>query len=499
MLEFSENFSPRFSETDLHRTAQTIMSKTVTKMVPIDEIRPSPENAKLYRPVSSSDAATIALAKSIKREAANGGGLGGSGILEPLVESADGYLLSGHRRLCAASMLDLREVPVRVDADIRRGNGETASSKFLLRLREYNRQRVKSRDELLREAIASVDPKKAHRALRAHRKQQSKIKLDPIELREASSRCIISPAKKPLLDAIKRIIKELEDFWPLNLRQIHYQLLNDPPLTHASKPHSTYRNNLRSYAKLSDVLTRARTESYIDYELIDDPTRPVTLWNVHRDLSSYYEEQMQDLLNDYWRDLLQSQPNHIELVVEKNTLQNIVQPIASEYCLPMTFGRGQCSTRPIYNIAQRYRKSGKTKLVILAMSDLDPDGDVIAHSIAQRLRDDHKIEAVELFKVALTMTQRRDLELTESPFQKAKESSPNYQRYIETYETDSVWELEALDPSDLQRLLREAIEAVINRRAFNTEVEAESKDAAHNEAVRETILESLQDELEQDF
>jgi hypothetical protein len=97
------------------------------------------------------------------------------------------------------------------------------------------------------------------------------------------------------------------------------------------------------------------------------------------------------------------------------------------------------------------------------------------------------------------MTQRRRLELTESPFQKAKESSPNYQRYIETYETDSVWELEALDPSDLQRLLREAIEAVINRRAFNTEVEAESKDAAHNEAVRETILESLQDELEQDF
>jgi hypothetical protein len=59
---------------------------------------------------------------------------------------------------------------------------------------------------------------------------------------------------------------------------------------------------------LIDLCTRARHESYIDYEVIDDPTRPVTVWEVHRGLQSYYERQIKDLLNGYWRDLQQSQP-----------------------------------------------------------------------------------------------------------------------------------------------------------------------------------------------
>ena len=102
---------------------------------------------------------------------------------------------------------------------------------------------------------------------------------------------------------------------------------------------------------------------------------------MERDLASYYAWQVEDLLSDYSRDLMQSQPNHIELVVEKNTLKTIVRPVASKFCIPMTIGRGQCSTRPLYNIAKRWKKSGKEKLIILALSDLDPDGDAIAHSL----------------------------------------------------------------------------------------------------------------------
>ena len=473
------------------------MSETVISMVSIDDVSPSPENAQLYKPVTTDDPATIELVESIEREAAAGTGFAGCGILEPLVVSADDWLLSGHRRLVAASIADLREVPVRVDADIERGDGDTASNEFLQRLREYNRQRIKSHDELLREAIAGVDPNKAHRALTAYRKRKAKIKLDPIELREAKFRNPISDAKKPFLDAIKRIIDELSAFWPLTLRQIHYQLLNDPPLIHASKPHSRYRNDKQSYGRLIDLLTRARHEGYIDYAVIDDPTRPVTLWKVHRSVATYYNAEMHDILRDYWRDLMQSQPNHIELVVEKSTMRSIIAPIASEFRLPLTIGRGQCTTRPLYNIAQRYRRSGKTKLVILAVSDLDPDGDAIAHSLGQRLRDDHDIRNVELFKCALTMQQVEELELPEK-FDRAKVDSPNYQRYVETHDTDAVWELEALDPSDLQRLLRDAIDAVIDRKAFNKQVAAERADAAHIAVARQRIVSTLREVMQQD-
>lgn len=346
----------------------------------------------------------------------------------------------------------------------------------------------------MRETVVSVDPKKAHRALTAYRTRKARIKVETIEIREGTRRKEISPAKMAFLAAVQKIISALEEFWPLTVRQIHYPLLNDPPLIHSAKPGSTYRNDLRSYHSLIDLVTRARHEGYIDYEVIHDPTRPVTVWEVHRNLANYYQRQMQDLLNGFWRDLMQSQANHIECVVEKNTLQGIVTPVASKFCIPLTIGRGQCSTRPLYNIAERYRASGKTKLIILALSDLDPDGDAIAHSLGQRLRDDFNVRDTEVIKCALTMDQVRKLKLPQK-YERAKTGSSNYDRYVDEYGTDCVWELEAVAPTVLQKLLAETIDQVIDKKAFNAEVAQERADAAHNAGVRAIVLETLQSQI----
>jgi hypothetical protein len=36
-------------------------------------------------------------------------------------------------------------------------------------------------------------------------------------------------------------------YWPLTVRQVHYLLLNDPPLRHDKKPGSVYVNDKASY------------------------------------------------------------------------------------------------------------------------------------------------------------------------------------------------------------------------------------------------------------
>jgi hypothetical protein len=224
--------------------------------------------------------------------------------------------------------------------------------------------------------------------------------------------------------------------------------------------------------------------------VIDDPTRPVTKWKVYENLQQFHREQFKDFMCGYSRDLMQSQPNHVEIVVEKNTLRNILQPIASKFGIPFTSGRGQCSTRPLYDIRQRYRSSGKGGLVIVAMSDLDPDGDAIAESIGRRLRDDFHVYGVRVVKAALTFEQVEDLGLPES-FERAKTGSSNYNRYVERYGSDDVWELEALAPDKLQGLLEDAIDSVIDVDAFNDEVAAEEDDAAHNEATRRIAINTL--------
>ena len=74
------------------------------RQIPLADIRPSPENDRLYRPVDPNDPEIQSLAANIAER----------GILVPLVMSADGFLLSGHRRRVAAELAGLEEVPCQV-------------------------------------------------------------------------------------------------------------------------------------------------------------------------------------------------------------------------------------------------------------------------------------------------------------------------------------------------------------------------------------------------
>ncbi len=451
----------------------------------IDTIWPSPENEKLYRPISPTDPQTIAQAESIREV----------GFLEPIVVTQDRWVVSGHRRYVAAQMLRKKTVPVRV-LPIRR---DCDYDLFVLLLREFNRQRLKTRDELLREEVLAVSPEDAYQTLLEYRKQQAIVHAEKIQLRGRKRRAAISAAKAPMLDAVCRILEDRRKFWPFSDRRLHYILLNDPPLRHAKKPGSVYENTSHSYKSLVDLLTRARLEGEIPWEALADETRPVTVWNVHRDVQGFLRTELRGFLKGYWRDLLQSQPNHIEIVGEKNTIGPIIQPAAADYCIPMTLGRGFCSLAPRHAMAERFRQSGKERLVVLLLSDFDPDGEEIAHSFARSMRDDFGIEALDPLKVALTAEQVARFKLP--PKMKAKPKSVNYGRFVEKH-GDDVFELEALDAVSaecLQDLLREAIDSVVDTRALNAEIDHEKKDAEFLAVRRHQVWQVLHHELNSDM
>jgi len=440
----------------------------------LDEIRPSPENLELYRPIDPEDPEVRALAESIREH----------GVQEPLAVTREGWILSGHRRHVAAKLAGLKTVPCRVHPVSREDNHDT----FVKLLREFNRQRIKTRDEALREEVVAASPEEAYQSLIEHREAESAISVDTMAIRERKSRSKISGAKLPFLQAVKGVIEGRRSFWPLSDRQIHYALLNDPPLIHASKPGSRYTNTKQSYKALVDLLTRARLEGLIPMQAIADETRPVTTWRVHRDPQSYVRGELDGFLKGYWRDLMQSQPNHVEIVAEKNTVAPIVKPVAARYCIPLTIGRGFCSLPPRHAIAQRYRRSGKEKLVLLIASDFDPDGQEIAHSLARSLRDDFSVSDVEAIKVALTAEQVREFGLP--PIMKAKSGSATYKRFTQEH-GDDVFELEALEPEALQTVLAETIDAVIDTDAFNHELDQEKQDAAFLDKTRRRVHREL--------
>ncbi len=348
----------------------------------LNQIRPASENALLYDNFcAKTDDDDYKLYMSIKEE----------GIREPLHISADRIILSGHRRFAAARWLSLETVPCLVAENIV-FNDLTADERLNI-LAIYNKQRDKSHAERLREAMLEIDPDEAYERLLQDRNERRQVDIeDNVTLGDYRGRARITTLA--FLRAAQKVIDSEKEYWPLTVRRVHYLLLNDPPLRHDRKPGSAYQNDLGSYKALTNLLLRARLTGDIPHAAIEDETRPIRVVATYQNPADYIKEETEDFLRHYARDLLRGQPCHIEILVEKNAIRRHVELVADEYCIPYTTGRGYSSLTPRLKMVQRFTQSGKALLVLLILSDFDPDGEEIAKSFPRSLRDDFGLSDV---------------------------------------------------------------------------------------------------------
>ncbi|MBA4144025.1 MAG: ParB N-terminal domain-containing protein [Nitrosospira sp.] len=440
----------------------------------VTQIRVVHENDLLYEPFGIANADDAALVMSIEE----------LGVQEPLTLSNDGFLLSGHRRLAAAKYLGLETVPVRfTDVNF----GELSKPERLEELRSFNQQRNKTPNEKIREQLLQIDPQEAYEELcRQRLTQQLDTLTSNVDLGAVKKRARITTVQ--FLNAAQKVILDNKEYWPLTVRRVHYLLLNDPPLRHDKKPSSRYKNDLNSYKALTNLLIRARLERVVPVQVIEDTTRPVQLGGGCSSYEAFVRQESENFLQGYSRNLMQGQPHHIEVMLEKNALRSIIEKVARDYCIPVTTGRGFSSLSPRYDLYARFKRSGKKKLILLMLTDFDPDGEQIAASFARSMRDDFGLMNVHAMKVALTA---EDVELHNLPSDlDAKPSSPNYSKFIEKYGHKAV-ELDAAPVELLQKKLRDAIESAIDVAEFNAQIDLEKEDAAIVEAYRRTVFEAI--------
>jgi len=105
------------------------------RILGISEIKLSPENDELYRPIDPTDTAILELADSIRT----------LGFKGSIIITKDGFILSGHRLHVAAGLAGLSEIPVTVENMQRVLQSGCFNPTFIKRLEMYNRQRVKTR------------------------------------------------------------------------------------------------------------------------------------------------------------------------------------------------------------------------------------------------------------------------------------------------------------------------------------------------------------------
>lgn len=441
-------------------------------------IRTAPENDLIYDRFGIANADDRALTISIRD----------NGMQEPLAVSADLYLLSGHRRLAAARYLGMKSVPVRLVKDLVFQDLDTQTK--LETLRRFNQQREKSPGERIREKLLEIDPKEAHQELKRRRLDASKMQgANDANVRMGAVKTRAAITTMQFLAKAQAVIMENKEYWPLTVRRVHYLLLNDPPLRHDKKPDSVYVNDKASYKALTNLLIRARLSNDVPMAAIEDSTRPIQEGGGFSTFEQFVAQETERFLEGYTRNLMQGQTNHVEIMLEKNALRTVIESVAGEYCIPCTTGRGFSSLSPRYDLARRFKQSGKSRLVLLMLTDFDPDGDEIAASFARSLRDDFGIAGIHAVKVALTAEDVASYDLPSD--MDAKVSSPNYQKFLRKYGSTKVVELDAAPVRLLQSKLREAIESVIDVAEFNAQVAQEAQDSAHIKAHRQIVFEAI--------
>ncbi|QEL20467.1 ParB N-terminal domain-containing protein [Limnoglobus roseus] len=469
------------SDDDGGGPAAAIVHSLAVEWAALEGLTPAAVNDRLYRPVRDDDPGVVALAEAMGRD---------GGVLEPIVVTLDRVVLSGHRRRAAARLAGFDPVPVRVYPIW------SADPAFVRLLRTFNQQRVKTFDEQIREAVIDADPHttalevEAYEAERdaTYRRRVAAADIAPIAVTAARRRNDISAAKRPMLDAVIRVVQENREYWPLSNRQVHYRLLNDPPLKHARKPGSRYRNDLASYKDLCDVLTRARLAGVVPFDAISDTTRPSTQWRSWGHAQAFVREATAKLLSGYARDPLQSQPAYVEVLVEKLTAETPVERAAAPYLVPYCVGRGYPSLDARYQLAERFRASGKRRFVLLVLSDFDPEGENIAETLCASLRDEFDVPDITPFKVALTEDQVGRFGLV--PSMEVKRSSSRAKGFVGKHGSQ-VYELEALPPARLQQLVTDAIESVLDLGAYRRERAEEARELQELVARRRVLLDAV--------
>jgi hypothetical protein len=447
----------------------------------VESLKPSPENGQLYRP-SWDDPDLDALAESIRK----------NGLREPLVITTDKFIVSGHRRHAALRWIKqvfclCRVLPVR--------RRDMTTSEYVALLRDHNRQRNKTVAEQVREELVDVSPEEAHdRLCELREKSVDKPEyngVESLEIEGEKRRYQISDQKSDHVKYVKQVVfHDRRSYWPLSVRAVHYALLNYQFLRNIPLK-LAYANDDKSYSATSELITRLRLNGEIPWEAFDDPTRPFKDFRAFRDVREFVRQEVEKLFTGYWRDLLQTQPNHVEVVCEKNTIYHMVLRVTEKYQIPTSSGRGFNSIDPWNDLYERFEDSGKERLIVIVLSDFDPEGEMIPQVGGRTLRDDFEVEDVTIIKAGVTREQIERYNLPPQNF--AKDTSSNYDWFVERNGGDeTVYELEALEPEAMMNDLDAVIRNVLDLDLFNAELGREREEAVYLETARTRAAEALQ-------
>ena len=272
------------------------------------------------------------------------------------------------------------------------------------------------------------------------------------------------PATLAIIEKANEIIAEYaEQGFDLTLRQLYYQFVS----------RALIPNTQKDYKNLGSIINDARLAGAIDWESIVDRTREVRTLSHWDSPSEIIAATAKQFNVDRW----EQQPYRPEVWIEKDALVGVFQNVCRELDVPLLSCRGYTSQSEMWGASQRllgYKHDGQ-KPMIFHFGDHDPSGKDMSRDILDRL-EMFTGSQLRFERLALNMDQ---VEQYNPPPNPAKITDSRANAYIAEFGGES-WELDALEPSILETLVREAIEEILDTDLMD---EALKKQDKHRETL----------------
>lgn len=269
----------------------------------------------------------------------------------------------------------------------------------------------------------------------------------------------------------------MQDYDSITLRGLYYQFVARDYL----------ENTIRNYKKLGDIIRNARMAGLISWDLMTDRTRSLYGYNTFDGIDQAFRMASYS----YKEDLHEDQENYIEVWCEKDALTGTISKPCNEYRINYFPTKGYPSISALKEAADRFQREidNNKKIIILYLSDLDPEGVAMPKTVAETLRTMGIQARIE--RIGLTIDQVRQYN---PPSSLAKPTSSRIDDYIAETGTDEVWELDALDQEVTRSLIRDRLEQIIDLDRFETAKrrERQSRDRMEDIAYRmDEVIEFL--------
>lgn len=275
-----------------------------------------------------------------------------------------------------------------------------------------------------------------------------------------------------LIKQANQIIAEYEQRgFTLTVRQLYYQFVARDWL----------KNTPQNYERVASVVDDARKAGLIDWNAIEDRTRFLRGFDTYNTPQEFLNAYVEGYKEDLWRD----QDYHVEVWIEKDALLGVVEGACNDLRVDYFACRGYPSSSELYKAGKRlrfYRDLGKWPIVFY-LGDHDPSGLQMVLNSDSALQTYGRNNDVEVKALALT---RDQIDEFNPPPNYAKETDSRYNWYVDTTGTDDCWELDALDPDVIDGVIRDNVEAVLDRDKFDHN---QFTEGARRDTMREVVNE----------